>query len=56
MFEIIVAKSKNNVIGKNGILPWTNKEEMKLFREITLGNVVIMGKKTYDSIGHPLKK
>lgn len=54
MIGLIVARSKNNVIGKNGEIPWRIKGEQKQFKELTTGNVVIMGRKSYDEIGHPL--
>lgn len=54
MISLIVARSKNNVIGKNGNIPWKIKGEQKQFRELTTGNVVIMGRKSYEEIGHPL--
>ncbi len=54
MIGLIVARSKNNVIGKNGKIPWDIKGEQRQFRELTTGNVVIMGRKTYEEIGHPL--
>lgn len=54
MIGLIVARSKNNVIGKNGEIPWKIKGEQKKFRELTTGNVVIMGRKSYEEIGHPL--
>lgn len=54
MIGLIVARSKNNVIGKNGNIPWKIKGEQKQFRELTTGNVVIMGRKSYEEIGHPL--
>ena len=54
MISLIVARSKNNVIGKNGQIPWKIKGEQKQFRELTTGNVVIMGRKSYEEIGHPL--
>ena len=53
MIGLIVARSKNNVIGKNGNIPWKIKGEQKQFRELTTGNVVIMGRKSYEEIGHP---
>jgi dihydrofolate reductase len=54
-FSIIAAVSENNVIGKNGELPWPKiKEDMKRFRKITGGKVVMMGRKTFESIGKPL--
>ena len=54
MIGLIVARSKNNVIGKNGRIPWKIKGEQKQFKELTTGNVVIIGRNSYDEIGHPL--
>lgn len=54
MLGLIVARSKNNVIGKNGRIPWKIKGEQKQFRELTIGNAVVMGRKSYEEIGHPL--
>jgi len=54
MIALIVARSKNNVIGKNGEIPWKIKGEQKQFRELTTGNIVVMGRKSYEEIGHPL--
>lgn len=54
MIGLIVARSKNNVIGKNGQIPWRIKGEQKQFRELTTGNAVIMGRKSYEEIGRPL--
>lgn len=54
MVGLIVARSKNNVIGKNGKIPWKIQGEQKQFRELTIGNVVVMGRKSYEEIGHPL--
>ncbi len=53
MISLIVARSKNNVIGKGGNIPWNIKGEQKYFKELTTGNVVIMGCKSYEEIGHP---
>lgn len=53
--SLIVARSKNNVIGKKGKIPWKIKGEQKQFKELTTGNVVIMGRKSYEEIGHPLQ-
>ncbi len=47
----IVAMSINGVIGRNNKLPWLCKEDLKRFKELTTNNVVIMGRKTHDSIG-----
>ncbi|MEJ5350303.1 MAG: dihydrofolate reductase [Melioribacteraceae bacterium] len=52
---IIAAVSENFVIGKNGKIPWHSKEELTHFRNITLGFPVIMGRKTWESIGKPLE-
>ena len=54
MIGLIVARSKNNVIGKNGEIPWTIKGEQKQFKELTTGTVVIMGRKSFEEIGKPL--
>lgn len=54
MIGLIVARSKNNVIGKNGKIPWKIKGEQKQFRELTTNKAVIMGRKSYNEIGHPL--
>lgn len=61
MINIIVAvgkfdKEKGYPIGKDGGIPWKNKEDMKWFTSTTTGHPVIMGRKTYESIGHPLPK
>ena len=50
----IAAVAKNGVIGSENSLPWDLPEDMKFFRESTKGHVVIMGRKTYDSMGRPL--
>lgn len=54
MINLIVARSKNNVIGKDGNLPWNIPGEQSLFKQLTTGNAVVMGRKTYEEIGHPL--
>lgn len=51
---LIVARSRNHVIGSGSRIPWRVKGEQKLFREITTGNTLVMGRKTYESIGQPL--
>ncbi|MES2653619.1 MAG: dihydrofolate reductase [Bacteroidota bacterium] len=51
---IIVAISENNAIGKNNQLLWHLPADLKHFKEITTGHTIIMGRKTYDSIGKPL--
>lgn len=53
---IIVAIAKNNVIGKDGIMPWHSKEDLKHFKESTMSFPLIMGRKTFYSMGgKPLK-
>ena len=51
---IIVARSKNGVIGKDGDLPWHLPEDLKRFKSLTTNHAIIMGRKTWDSIGRPL--
>ena len=50
----VVALSNNNVIGKDNDLPWSLKRDMKHFQEYTTNKLLIMGRKTYESIGRPL--
>jgi dihydrofolate reductase len=50
MIKMIVAHDENNVIGNNNSIPWTNKEDLKLFKTITTNNTVVMGRKTWDSL------
>lgn len=54
MISLIVAVSKNNVIGNNGIIPWKIKGEQKRFKELTIGKTIIMGRKSFQEIGRPL--
>src|SRR3990167_8748686 len=54
--SLIAAASENNVIGDHGKIPWNIPEDMRHFRTLTTGKPVIMGRKTYESIGHPLPK
>ncbi len=51
---IIVAVSENNVIGKDGKIPWHSKAELRHFKETTMGYPIIMGRKTFESIGKVL--
>jgi len=51
---IVVAMTEDRVIGKNGGLPWHLPEDLKHFREVTMGHAIIMGRKTHDSIGRAL--
>lgn len=54
MIKIIVAMSKNRVIGNNNQLIWKLSSDLKRFKELTTNNPVVMGRKTYESIGRPL--
>ncbi len=51
---LIVAVAENGVIGRDGTLPWRLPEDLKHFRRLTLGNTVLMGRKTWQSLGKPL--
>lgn len=51
---IVAAMARNGVIGRDGGLPWRLPEDLKHFRRITLGKPLVMGRKTFDSIGRPL--
>ncbi len=53
--SIIAAMTKNRVIGKNNQLPWHLPEDLRHFKEITMGHPIIMGRKTFESIGKPLQ-
>lgn len=53
---IIAGVAENGVIGRDGSLPWHYPEDLKHFRETTLGAPIIMGRTTYESIGRPLPK
>ena len=50
----LVAMAKNRVIGCNNALPWHLPPDLKHFRSLTMGHPIIMGRKTYESIGRPL--
>ena len=52
--SLIVARATNGIIGANNRLPWHLPCDLKYFKRITLGKPVIMGRKTFESIGHPL--
>ena len=56
MISIIVAVAEGGVIGGGGDLLWHISEDLRRFKQITSGHTVIMGRKTYDSIGRPLPK
>lgn len=52
--NIIVAASENNAIGNKGAIPWHLRADLQYFKATTMGHAVIMGRKTYESIGRPL--
>ena len=54
MLKILVAFDENRVIGKNNALIWHLPADLKRFKALTTGQVIIMGRKTYESIGRPL--
>ena len=53
--SLVVAASENGVIGKLNSLPWRLPSELRLFRKRTMGHPVIMGRRTFESIGKPLE-
>ena len=54
MLSIIVAKAKNNIIGKDNKMLWKLPDDLKRFKERTTGHTIIMGRKTYESLGKAL--
>lgn len=54
MLSIIVAKASNNIIGKNNKLIWHLPEDLKRFKELTTGHTIIMGRRTFESLGRIL--
>jgi dihydrofolate reductase len=54
MISYIVAMDKNRTIGKDNQLPWHLPADLKFFKRVTMGHPIIMGRKTYESIGKPL--
>jgi len=54
MIKAIVAMAKNRVIGNAGTIPWHLPEDFKFFKATTMGHAILMGRKTYESIGKPL--
>ena len=52
--SILVAMAKNRVIGKDNALPWRLPSDLKRFKTLTMGHPIVMGRKTYESIGKPL--
>ena len=54
IISFVVAVAENGVIGRDGAIPWRVPSDLKIFRRLTMGKPVIMGRKTYESIGKPL--
>lgn len=54
MLSMIVAASLNNVIGRNNVMPWHLSEDLKHFKTLTTGHDIVMGRKTFESLGKPL--
>ncbi|WP_453995627.1 dihydrofolate reductase [Bacillus nitroreducens] len=54
MISLLVAMDKNRLIGKDNDLPWRLPADLAYFKRVTMGHPIIMGRKTYDSIGRPL--
>eukprot|EP01132_Coremiostelium_polycephalum_P004547 gene4547-5665_t len=52
--SLILAASKNGVIGNKGLIPWSLKTDLKHFKDTTNGSVILMGRKTYETIKEPL--
>lgn len=53
-WTLVVAVSRNGVIGRSDALPWKLRSDLKRFKRMTMGHCLLMGRKTYDSIGRPL--
>ena len=51
---LVVAVAKNGVIGSNGDMPWRMSSDLRYFKALTMGKPVVMGRKTFESIGRPL--
>lgn len=54
LLALVVAAAENDVIGRGGKLPWRIPSDLRLFRRLTMGKPVVMGRKTFESIGKPL--
>lgn len=52
--SMIVARSRNHVIGRDNQMPWKISADLQFFKKVTMGHPVIMGRKTWESIGRPL--
>ena len=56
MLSILVAVNKNNTIGLDGKMPWRNKEDLQFFRNMTLNQTILMGRKTFEGLPQKLDK
>lgn len=54
MISLIVAMTENRVIGRDGDMPWRVSRDLRRFKRLTMGHHIVMGRKTYESIGKPL--
>ena len=54
--QLVVARARNGIIGRDGSLPWHLPEDLKRFKKLTLGTAMVMGRKTFDSLPGPLPK
>ncbi|MBR2595349.1 MAG: dihydrofolate reductase [Solobacterium sp.] len=54
MIALIAAMARNRVIGKDGKIPWDLPQDRQYFRDLTMGQAVVMGRRTYEEIGYPL--
>ena len=52
--SIIVARAENGVIGRGNALPWHLPEDLRYFKRVTMGKPIVMGRRTWESIGRPL--
>ena len=54
LYKAVAAMASNRIIGRDGALPWRLPEDMKFFRTLTTGHPIVMGRKTWESLGRPL--
>ncbi len=54
MVSVIVAVAEGGVIGANGMMPWHISEDLRMFKRVTSGHPVVMGRRTFESLGRPL--
>jgi dihydrofolate reductase len=55
-FKAIAAMSLNRVIGRGNAIPWHLPEDLKFFKKLTMGQIIVMGRRTFESIGRPLPR